>query len=158
PWMARRLLVCPFPRSRRAGGNVGGILTMTSDLNASTRTSDAREVFSPQMHLRPTNVYLTAISENEGDYCLLLCTLPAGAVAPMHSHAGRESFYVISGDVDAVRVDRWEKLGPGDVFDVRDGMKHAWRNSSQAAVTILCVTTTQLARFLQEISTSHNDT
>ena len=126
-------------------------------MSASTTTSDAKVVFSPQEHLGPTNVYLTAISENEEDYCLILCTLPAGLVVPMHSHADRETFYVISGKIDALRVDRWEKLGPGDVFDVRDGMKHAWRNSSQTAATILCVTTAKLTKFLQEVSASHDD-
>lgn len=120
-------------------------------------TLDAREVFSPQEGLRPANVPLTAISENEGDYCLILCTIPAGAVVPMHSHVDRETFYVISGNMEALRVDRWERLGPGDVFDVRDGTRHAWRNSSQAPATMLCVTTTKLARFLQEISVSHDD-
>ena len=102
----------------------------------------------------PTNEYLTEVSNNEGDYCVSRCTLPAGAVVPMHSHADRETFYVVSGSPDALNGDRWEKLGPGDVFDVRDGAKHAWRNSSQLAASMICVTTTKLARFLQDISTS----
>ena len=37
---------------------------------------------------------------------------------------------------------------------MRDGAKHAWRNSSQLAASIICVTTTKLARFLQDISIS----
>jgi hypothetical protein len=72
----------------------------------------------------------------------------------MHSHADRETFYVLSGKLDALRGDQWEELGPGDVFDLRDGTKHAWRNSSQAAASMICVTTTKMALFLQEISTS----
>lgn len=123
----------------------------------STKVSDAKEIFSPQDDLRPANFSLTAISEDEADYCLIHCTIPAGVVVPMHSHADRETFYVISGNMEALRVDRWEKLGPGDVFDVRDGTRHAWRNSSQAPAAMLCVTTTKLARFLQEISVSHDD-
>lgn len=51
-----------------------------------------------------------------------------------------------------MREDRWEQLEPGDVFDVRDGAKHAWRNSSQVAASMICVTT--MARFLHEISIS----
>jgi len=35
-----------------------------------------------------------------------------------------------------------------------DGTKHAWRNSSQVAASMICVTTTKMARFLQEISTA----
>jgi len=119
--------------------------------------SGAKEIFSPQKHLRPSNVYLTELAEDDGGHCLILCTVPAGAVVPMHSHADRETFYVISGKMDALRADRWETLGPGDVFDVRDGIKHAWRNSSPAAATMLCVTTNKLARFLQDISPSDDD-
>jgi quercetin dioxygenase-like cupin family protein len=122
------------------------------DTRRSMSATNAREVFSPQNHVRPTNEHLTEVSDNEGDFCLMRCTLPAGAVVPMHSHADRETFYVVSGKLDALRGDRWEELRPGDVFDVRDDTKHAWRNSSQAAASMICVTTTKLARFLAEIS------
>ena len=126
---------------------------MSDDLNlndrCSTSATNAKEVFSPQNHLRPMNEYLTEVSNNEGDYCVIRCSLPAGAVVPMHSHADRETFYVVSGNLDALNGDRWEKLGPGNVFDVRDGAQHAWRNSSQLAASMICVTTTRLARFLK---------
>ncbi|WP_027581899.1 cupin domain-containing protein [Bradyrhizobium sp. Ai1a-2] len=123
-----------------------------------TSATDAKKVFSPQNDLHPTNEYLTDTSKDGGDYCLIRCTMPAGLVVPMHSHADRETFYVLSGKLDALREDRWEKLGPGDVFDVRDGTRHAWRNSSQEAASIICVTTTKVARFLQDISISAADT
>ena len=120
---------------------------MSDNLNLNDRCSanaiNAQEVFSPQNYLRPMNEYLTEVSNNEGDYCVLRCSLPAGAVVPMHSHSDRETFYVVSGNLDALNGDRWEKLGPGDVFDVRDGAKHAWRNSSQLAASMICVTTTK---------------
>jgi quercetin dioxygenase-like cupin family protein len=131
---------------------------LTLNHRRSTSATDARKVFSPQNHLRPTNEYLTEVSKGDGDYCLIRCTLPAGAVVPMHSHADRETFYVLSGKLDALREDQWEKLGPGDVFDVPGGTKHAWRNSSQVAASIICVTTTRMARFLQDISISDADT
>jgi quercetin dioxygenase-like cupin family protein len=131
---------------------------MSDNLNlndrCSTSATNAQEVFSPQKHLRPMNEYLSEVSDNEGDYCVIRCTLPAGVAVPMHSHADRETFYVLSGNLDALNGNRWEQLGPGDVFDVRDGAKHAWRNSSQLAASMICVTTTKLARFLQNISIS----
>jgi quercetin dioxygenase-like cupin family protein len=123
----------------------------------STNATDAKQVFSPQEDLRPTNEYLTEISGSEGDYCVMRCTLPAGAVLPLHSHADRETFYVMSGTADLLKESRWKKLGPGDIVDVRDGARHAWRNASQAAASMICVTTTKMARFLQEISTSAAD-
>jgi len=118
--------------------------------------TDAEEVFSPQKHLRPRIEFLTEISDAEGDYCLMRCTLPAGAVVPMHSHSDRETFYVVSGKIDVLREDRWAELGPGDVVDVRDGCKHALRNSSPAAASIICVTTARLTRFLREIAIPAN--
>jgi quercetin dioxygenase-like cupin family protein len=132
--------------------------TLNPNSRRSTSLANAKKVFSPQKNLPPTNRLLTDISDNGADYCVMLCTLPAGAVVPMHSHADRETFYVLSGKLDALREDQWQKLGPGDVFDVRDGTKHAWKNSSQAAASMICVTTTKLAKFLQEISVPDDDT
>lgn len=118
----------------------------------SKSAANASEVFSPQKHRRPTNEYLTDLSGNAEDYCLIRCTLPAGVAVPMHSHADRETFYVVSGRVDALSEGRWQQLGPGDVFDVRDAARHAWRNSSQADASMICATTIRMARFLQDIS------
>jgi quercetin dioxygenase-like cupin family protein len=114
--------------------------------------SDTREIFSPQQDVRPGNRNLTEVTDGDGDYCVILCNLPRGVVVPMHSHADRETFYVISGNPDAFRGDHWETLSPGDVVDVQDGLKHAWRNSSGAAVSMLCVTTMRMARFLRDIA------
>jgi quercetin dioxygenase-like cupin family protein len=125
--------------------------------NPPPNIANGEEIFSPDKDRRPTNVYLTKISENDADYCLILATLPPGTVVPMHSHADRETFYVLSGNIEGLRVNQWEKLGPGDVFDVSDGAKHAWRNSSQASASMLCVTTTRMARFLRDISVSDGD-
>ena len=123
----------------------------------STRAPATREVFSPQSNLRPQSENLTEISDDEADYCVIRSTLPAGAVVPMHSHADRETFYVLAGRLNAYNGDRWQELGPGDVLDVQDGIKHAWRNSSKASASMLCVTTTKMARFLRDISISATD-
>jgi quercetin dioxygenase-like cupin family protein len=128
------------------------------NLKSHGSTSLAEEgVFNPQKTLHPTNRYLTEIVGN-GDWCFIRCVMPPGVVVPMHSHSDRETFYVLSGKLDALRVDRWEQLGPGDVFVVRDGIKHAWRNSSQEDATILCVTTARLTRFLREAAIPAGDT
>jgi quercetin dioxygenase-like cupin family protein len=129
---------------------------MSGNSNPDGRQSTSM-VFSPQKNLHPINLYLTELSENAEEYCVMHCTLPAGLVVPLHSHADRETFYVMSGKIEALNKDRWQELGPGDVFDVRDGMKHAWRNSSQAAVSVLCVTTTRVAKFLRATAASPED-
>lgn len=123
------------------------------DERRSAIAASAQEVFSPQGHLRPLNEYLTEVSD-DADYCVMRCTLPAGAIVPMHSHADRETFYLISGRLDALNEDHWETLEPGDIFDVQGGTKHAWRNSSGRDALVMCVTTPRMARFLQATSVS----
>jgi quercetin dioxygenase-like cupin family protein len=117
-----------------------------------TDKSATYEIFSPQQDLRPGNRYLTELTNDDGDYCLILCTLPPGVVVPMHSHADRETFYVLSGNPDAFKGDHWGTLGPGDVFDARDGIRHAWRNSPGATASMLCVTTMRMAHFLRDVA------
>lgn len=123
-----------------------------SEHRSLSRQSDPDEIFSPQQDLRPANRYLTELTDGDGDYCLILCSLPPGVVVPLHSHSDRETFYVISGTPDAFVGDHWETLGPGDVFDAQDGIRHAWRNASGTAVSILCVTTMRVGRFLRDIA------
>lgn len=123
-----------------------------SSSRVSRKRPDTHEMFLPQQDLRPGNRYLTEVTDGDGDYCVMLCTLPRGVVVPMHSHADRETFYVISGNPDVFRGDHWETLSPGDVIDVQDGIKHAWRNSSATAASMLCITTMRLARFLRDIA------
>jgi quercetin dioxygenase-like cupin family protein len=110
--------------------------TLSSSRVSKTR-SDTHETFSPQQDVRPGNRYLTEMTDGDGDYCVMLCTLPRGVVVPMHSHADRETFYVVSGNPDVFRGDRWEMLKPGDVIDAQDGIGHAWRNSSAGAASML---------------------
>jgi quercetin dioxygenase-like cupin family protein len=101
---------------------------------------------------RPQNMYLTELTGGDDDFCAILCTFPAGGYVPIHSHADREIFYIISGEIEGLNVNRWQTLRAGDVFDVRDGLKHAWRNFSDTDAVMFCVTTNRIGRFLQEIS------
>lgn len=126
-------------------------------MSAKQTESASHEVFSPQQRVRPSSRNLTNLTEDDDNYCVLHCTLPPGAIVPMHSHADRETFYVLNGRADAFRGDRWETLGPGDLFDAQDGIRHAWRNSSGAPVSMLCVTTMRMGRFLRDIAVDPRD-
>lgn len=134
---------------------------MSAKLNANSRrateNANTSQVFTPQKDLPPTNTYLTNISDDEGDYCVMQCTLPPGAIVPLHSHADRETFYVLSGTPSSLREDQWTELSAGDIVDVRDGTKHAWKNASDDPASMLCVTTTKMAKFLRDISTPSAD-
>ena len=54
--------------------------------------------------LGPRIQFLTALSENDDDYCLIKGTVPAGVVVPLHSHAERETFYVVGGEIQGLQA------------------------------------------------------
>ena len=128
---------------------------MATDVYATVpRSADRRdEIFGPQ-EIRPRNRTLTDTSRNDDDYCVSIATMPSGVVVPLHSHADRETFYVLSGEVQGYdgNAGAWRMLRAGDVFDVTDGVRHAWRNAGSVEASVLLVTTNRMARFLCEAS------
>jgi quercetin dioxygenase-like cupin family protein len=101
--------------------------------------------------LGPRIQFLTALSDNDNDYCLIRGTVPAGVVVPLHCHAEREAFYIAEGEIQGLWEDRWITLGLGDVFDVPGGLKHGWRNVSGASASLLLVMPMRLGRFFRDI-------
>ena len=115
---------------------------------ASPQTPDTAEILDL---LGPRIQFLTAVSDNDDDYCMIRGILPAGVVVPLHSHAERETFYVLEGEIEGLCEDRWSTLRIGDTFNVPSGLKHAWRNTSGASASTLIVVPMRLGRFLREI-------
>jgi mannose-6-phosphate isomerase-like protein (cupin superfamily) len=110
-------------------------------------------VYSPQTrHLRPSNRYLTSLSLSVDDYCLLIGEIPAGAVVPLHSHFDRETFYVLSGEMNFYDGASWRVLKQGESADVLSNTRHAWRNVSGSSASLLVVTTVKMGVFLQQKS------
>jgi quercetin dioxygenase-like cupin family protein len=107
--------------------------------------NEALDVLGP--HVR----FLTALSDDDADYCLSMGVVPPGVVVPVHSHAERETFYLLEGEMQGLWEDRWIALGAGDVFDVPGGLRHAWRNASGSSASALFVTPMRLARFFRDI-------
>ena len=72
---------------------------MATDAHHTTpQCSDQRrEVFGPQ-EIRPKNRILTDTLRDD-DYCVSIATMPPGVVVPLHSHADRETFFVLSGEM-----------------------------------------------------------
>jgi quercetin dioxygenase-like cupin family protein len=91
--------------------------------------------------------FLTALSDRDNDYCLIAGDFPTGIVVPVHSHAERETFYLLRGEMQGLWENRWTTLSAGAVFDVPGGVKHALRNVSSS----LLVTPMRHARFLRDI-------
>jgi quercetin dioxygenase-like cupin family protein len=68
-------------------------------------------VYSAQSKdLRPSNRYLTSLSLPADDYCLFIGEVPAGAIVPFHSHSDRETFYVLSGEMNFYDGASWQVL------------------------------------------------
>lgn len=109
-------------------------------------TAEILDVLGPHIQ------FLTALSDNHDEYCLIRGTVPAGVVVPVHSHPERETFYILEGEIEGLWEDRWSTLSIGDVFDVPGGLKHAWRNASAASASMLVVVPMRLGRFLRDIS------
>lgn len=110
-------------------------------------------VYSPQSRdLRPANEYLTSLSFHLDEYCVLTAEMPAGAIVPLHSHADRETFYILSGEMNFYDGASWRISKQGELVDVLNNVKHAWRNASKSSASLLVVTTVRIGVFLQQAS------
>ena len=91
----------------------------------------------------------------EDAYFAMRGTIPPGGVVPLHSHADAESFYVLSGEVEALVQTTnglcWQRLRPGDFIHVTPEAKHAWRNRSSDPTSALVMCTARLGRALREM-------
>jgi quercetin dioxygenase-like cupin family protein len=118
---------------------------MNITLRREQTADETFDVLGP--HIR----FLTALSDNNADYCLIAGSVLAGVVVPIHTHPERETFYVLEGEIEGLRENRWITLGAGGVLDAPGGLKHAWRNGSGAPVQLMIMTQMRLARFLRDI-------
>jgi HD-GYP domain-containing protein (c-di-GMP phosphodiesterase class II) len=82
---------------------------------------------------------------------------PPGVVVPLHSHPNPETFIPVSGEaeglVHSADVVRWVPIGPGDVFHVPAGARHAFRNRSREPAVATVVSTARIGRFFREVGT-----
>ncbi len=77
--------------------------------------------------------------------------IPAGVTVPMHSHEDRETFYILTGELDGLIGTEWTTLLPGMVLDVKNGVRHALRNTATATSTLLMVTTMKMGQFFRDV-------
>jgi quercetin dioxygenase-like cupin family protein len=113
------------------------------------RDREALEVFGPSVQ------FLVAPQPSDEAPCVMRGTIPPGVSVPIHSHAGIEAFFVLSGDVEVLSEEggkpHWIAAGPGDFIEVPSSAKHGFRNRSQHPVIQLITTTSKLGRFFQEV-------
>jgi hypothetical protein len=82
---------------------------------------------------------------------LPVSSIPARYRSASQSHPDRELFSITEGAIEVFVADQWHAPRAGDVLDIRDGVRHAWRKISEAPVRLLIVTTARLGQFLREI-------
>ena len=96
--------------------------------------------------LGPSLEHLTELSDDK-DYCMMKGEMASGVFVPIHRHADRETFFILSGEVEGWRGERWETFKAGDTIDIPGNLGHAWRNVSSEKVVILMTTETKLGKF-----------
>ncbi|OAS21530.1 cupin domain-containing protein [Paenibacillus oryzisoli] len=106
--------------------------------------SKVLDVMGPQIQL------VTDLSVNK-DYSLMKAEVPPGVIVPVHSHDDRETFVVLSGELEAFTEDSWKTVKAGETVDIPGDVKHAWRNSSNETVKLLVVSTVKMGEFFNEI-------
>jgi len=99
--------------------------------------------------LGPHIEHLTELSDDK-DYCVMRGELMPGVFIPLHSHADRETFFVISGEIEAYIGSEWQVFKAGETFDITGNQKHALRNASNEKVTLLIASTVKMGRFFKE--------
>jgi quercetin dioxygenase-like cupin family protein len=105
--------------------------------------------------LGPTIEFLVLPLESAAGYCILRGIIPPSVSVPLHSHPDDESFFLLSGSVQALvqRQDgfEWVTTSAGDFRHVPQGFRHAWKNQSNEPAIAIIVTTSRLGRFFQEV-------
>jgi len=105
--------------------------------------------------LGPTVEFLTSSQEAHNDLCAMRGLIPPGVFVPLHSHGDVEDFFLLSGQVQALKQVlggyEWIEGKAGDLIHVQSCVPHAWRNVSSESVVILIHTTPKMGRFFQEV-------
>ena len=100
--------------------------------------------------------FLASPDDTGAETCLIRGTIPPGVAVPLHSHPEVEIFYVLEGTIEAFRSSNdshgWTSVGARSVVTIPGNTKHALRNGSPVAVTMVVVTTSKLYRFFQEVT------
>jgi mannose-6-phosphate isomerase-like protein (cupin superfamily) len=87
------------------------------------------------------------LAYDRDDYCRIKAEYGPEVAVPLHSHAERETFFALSGELEGLLGTSWLTTKAGDVFEVPSVVRHAFRNQSGVTASILMVSTVGIARF-----------
>ncbi len=72
---------------------------------------------------------------------VILGELPPSVFVPLHSHAGPEWFFMLSGEMEAYEGTEiggeWRPVRTGELAVISGGVRHAWRNHSNSPARLL---------------------
>ena len=128
---------------------------MTTQL--STKSTEVRNHHEQRITPNGTRFeFLASPDETGAEICLIRGTIPPGVAVPLHSHAEVEIFYVLEGTIEAFQsrdgFHGWASVSPGSVGTIPGNTKHALRNNSPVAATMVIVTTSELYEFFLEVT------
>jgi len=106
--------------------------------------SEVLDVMGPHIQ------HVTELSDDK-NYSVMKGELMPGVFIPLHSHADRETFFVISGELEAYTGTEWKVFKAGDTLDVSGNQKHALRNASNEKVTLVIVSSVKMGKFFKEV-------
>jgi quercetin dioxygenase-like cupin family protein len=119
-------------------------------------TQVARDGERTVLDLPDGNRIEALIPSTEDAYCVVRGMIPPDSCVPLHSHSDAESFYVLSGEAEALVQSKggleWQGIWPGDFIHIPAGTKHAWRNHSSEQMSALIICTARLGRALREMA------
>lgn len=87
---------------------------------------------------------------NPSDPVLLHGDIAPSTVVPLHAHADRETFYILSGVLEGYVGGQWREFRAGEAMDVPSHAPHAFRNRSDRPVRTLIATTETMGRFFTD--------
>ncbi|MEI9999555.1 MAG: cupin domain-containing protein [Verrucomicrobiota bacterium] len=99
----------------------------------------------------PQIQFVAPMLPRDDAHCVMQAIFPPGFTVPLHSHVDRESFFLLSGELEGFNGDEWVTLRSGDIFDVPGGRRHAWRNVAAEPASLVVVTTARMGRFFREV-------
>ena len=96
--------------------------------------------------------FLSTPQQIDDDICVMRGTIPPGVVIPLHSHADPEIFYVLNGSLEVFRSEGWQKVTAGEVVSIPGNVRHAIRNTSSNAISLVNVSKQEHYGFFRELA------
>ncbi len=99
-----------------------------------------------------TYTILVSGVETAGRYCLIDMHVPSGGGPPPHRHDFEEMFSLVEGELEFTFRSETSTVRAGWTVNIPANAPHAFRNTSGAAVRMLCMATPAgLDEFFQEV-------